>query len=161
MYFYIVSFYPTYLFSIINLMIYNTINSLMHDKMQYSRSIVSMMCPSMSNLYRNDLGLELPQLNMYDCDNLNNLITLSMVLTKVNQSLYLRCVIQFSAVSLVSILMVLYICFMNQVLEMELFEIGSFEFIIYCFYQFFVLMGYFLIVMLYGSEANSNDHKIK
>lgn len=50
---------------------------------------------------------------------------------------------------------------MNNFWEMELFEIGSFEFIAYIFYHFFILMGYFLMVMVFGSEANGIDHKIK
>ena len=55
----------------------------------------------------------------------------------------------------------LYICLKIIVQKEFIDQIGGVLFISYAFFNFFVIVGYFVQFLIYGAEANQIDQKIK
>ena len=94
---------------------------------------------------------------MYATDNINTLINLSLVLTKVNEKSYKKAIIFVSVITIVYSLNFLYIVFFVLFMGKDLFEAGSYYYLAHSFFDFAVILFYFIIILSYGSVANDID----
>lgn len=104
---------------------------------------------------------EMPQVNIHSPKNLNQIVNLSNVLLHFNNESFERSTIFVQAIITVASLQFLYICLEIIVRKQLLTDVASMLFIGYATFDFFVIMGYFFIILNYGSQANATDFEIK
>jgi hypothetical protein len=94
-------------------------------------------------------------------ENIGTIINLSLVLTRVNENSYYKAIIFISAITIIYALnfgwICLYVLFIGKGLETA----GSIYFITHALYDFSVFFGYFIVILLYGAEANNIDFELK
>jgi len=94
-------------------------------------------------------------------ENIGTIINLSLVLTRVNENSYYKGIIFISAITIIYALnfgwICLYVLFIGKGLETA----GSKYFLAHAFFDFAVFYGYFIVILLYGAEANNIDLEIK
>ena len=89
------------------------------------------------------------------------IINLSLVLTKVNENSYDKGIIFVSAITIIYGINFLWICLFVLFMGKSLFEAGSSYFLTHAIYDFTVFLAYFIVILVYGSEANAIDFEIK
>lgn len=108
-----------------------------------------------------DIGQEMPVVQPYIMENIGTIINLSLVLTRVNENSYYKGIIFISAITIIYALnfgwICLYVLFIGKGLETA----GSQYFMAHAFYDFGVFFGYFVVIILYGAEANNIDYELK
>ena len=94
-------------------------------------------------------------------ENIGTIINLSLVLTRVNENSYYKGIIFISAITIIYALNFGWICLYVLFIKKGLESAGSTYFLSHAFYDFAVFFGYFVVILLYGAEANNIDFKIK
>ena len=66
-----------------------------------------------------------------------------------------------SAITIVYALNFLYICIYVLFIGKSLFDAGSTFYLFHSFFDFGVFVGYLIVILIYGSEANAIDYELK
>ena len=103
----------------------------------------------------------MPQIQPYIFENINTLINLSLVLTKVNEVSFRKAMYFVSATTMIYLLNFLWVVIVTLFMNKPLSTVGSDFFIVHAVWDFTVILGYFLIILVYGSEANNTDFELK
>jgi len=82
-------------------------------------------------------------------------------MTQINESSYYKGIIFVSAITIIYALNFLWICLFVLFIQKSLFDAGSTYYLVHAFYDFSVFLGYFLVILIYGSQANAIDYEIK
>ena len=89
------------------------------------------------------------------------MINISLVLTKVNETAFDRGMIFVSVITVIYsanfIYLVVKVLFLNETIQ----SVGSPYFLVHSFYNFSILIGYLIIILIYGSEANAIDFELQ
>ena len=94
-------------------------------------------------------------------ENIGTIINLSLVLTRVNENSYYKGIIFISAITIIYALNFGWICLYVLFIGKGLHSAGSTYFLTHAFYDFAVFFGYFVVILIYGSEANMIDEELK
>jgi len=94
-------------------------------------------------------------------ENIGTIVNLSLVLTRVNENSYFKGIIFISAITIIYALNFGWICLYVLFIGKSLFSAGSPFFLAHAFYDFGVFFGYFVVILLYGAEANNIDLELK
>jgi hypothetical protein len=94
-------------------------------------------------------------------ENIGTIINLSLVLTRVNENSYYKGIIFISAITIIYALNFGWICLYVLFIGKGLQSAGSTYFLTHAFYDFAVFFGYFVVILVYGAEANNIDEELK
>lgn len=94
-------------------------------------------------------------------ENIGTIINLSLVLTRVNENSYFKGIIFISAITIIYALNFGWICLYVLFIKKGLNTAGSTYFLTHAFYDFAVFFGYFVVILIYGAEANNIDEELK
>jgi hypothetical protein len=96
---YLINMIPCFMLYMLNLVLYNCMSLILHNKMRYAQTIYCMMDSYARQIYPD--VKEMPQVNVYCAENIDNIIQLSMILTKINEVMYSRTLVFCSVITLV------------------------------------------------------------
>jgi hypothetical protein len=103
----------------------------------------------------------MPVIQPYMMENIGTIINLSLVLTKVNENSYYKGIIFVSAITIIYALNFGWICLYVLFFGKGLAAAGSDYFLTHAFYDFTCFFGYFIVILLYGAQANNIDFELK
>ena len=90
---------------------YNTLVLVTNNKMRYAQTIYTMIDPYTRTIYPETP--ELPHIQMHNPENIDNIIQLSLVLTKLNEKYFIRALSFVSVITFVTAIPFLYILLQN------------------------------------------------
>ena len=111
--------------------------------------------------YYYEIDHEMPQINIYNANNLNMILDVYALLIHYNQEPYNRAIIFVSITTIIYSVQFLFICAQILLFKNPLENIGSNVFIAYSIYNFIVTLIMVLIMIYYGAEANMIDYSLK